>query len=380
MRGIALGSRILVTGGAGFIGSALTRRLVAEGFTVRVLDDLSRGRRERLADVECELIVADIRSERVAQEACADVAAVVHLAATAPVMSTGRDERIAHDVNVTGVLNLLAAAQRARVGCFVLGSSSAVYGGRAPYLLHEDVALQPATSEGVQKAAAEAYARLFHERDGLPTCALRFFSVYGPERGEGMIAQLGAAARAGEALTIRGDGTQTHDFLHIDDAVAALLLALTTPSAIGRTLNVASGEAVSVRHLVGLISELVGGLPAPRYVAAKPGRQHDVHASVAAAAATLGFRARIPLRVGLAEAIGVIPAPRRAPSAPPRRAASARPLMFPEGSETKIPAARSAPLFANRPPSWVIDEEAAISLQLDDLDEVMTPAGSSVGM
>jgi UDP-glucose 4-epimerase len=369
MRSIGRGSRVLVTGGAGFVGAGLVRRLAAEGYVVRVLDDLSRGRRDRLVGVDVELMIGDVRAERSVREACSEVAAVVHLAELEPGLSS-RDERLAHEVNVTGTLNLLAAALRARVGRFVLGSSAAVYGTRASYLLHEEAAPHAVTAAGTQKAAAEAYAHLFHERDGLPTCVARLFTVYGDARDGGVVARFVAAARGSESLTIHGDGTQTRDLIHVDDVVQALLGMLTTPGAVGRIFNVASGESVSVRHVASLVSELAGGLPPPRYVPARPGEPHDVHASVAAASATLGFRARVKLREGIAECLGL--------SAPRRVMASsrARPARFPEGSGTKLTAAKSAPLFAERPASWIVAEESDISFELDVDDEViLSPRG-----
>lgn len=385
MRTIGRGSRILVTGGAGFVGAALVRRLGEEGLVVRVLDDLSSGRRERLGAGEAELVVGDVRSERSVREAVTDMDAVVHVAAALPDGSP-RSERLAHDVNVTGTLNLLAACAREKVARFVFASSAAVYGSRVPYLLHEDMAPHPASSEGAQKAAAEGYVRLFGERDNLTTVILRLFSVYGPDRQAGVIADFMAAARAGGPLTIFGDGSQTRDLLHVEDAVTALGLALHTPGAAGRTFNVASGEAIGIRHIATMVSDLAGGLPPPRYAAGRPGEARDVRASVAAAAAGLGFRARVRLREGLAACLGLVAPPARVPIVQPRR--------FPEGSESKlnaiparrattpppIPAAvrahRSTPLFADRPPSFLVDEDD-VTFDLDEDTDALLPAARS---
>src|SRR5262244_2955696 len=132
MHAIGRGSWVLVTGGAGFIGAPLVRRLRAEGFLVRVLDDLSHGRRERLDGTEAEILTGDVHSERCIRDAVAGMSAIVHLAGVMP-EGGPREERIAHDVNVTGTLNLLAAAAREKVGRVVVASSSAVYGARVPY-------------------------------------------------------------------------------------------------------------------------------------------------------------------------------------------------------------------------------------------------------
>src|SRR5215470_13121643 len=216
MHAIGRGAWVLVTGGAGFIGASLVRRLRAEGFLVRVLDDLSQGHRERLDGTEAELVVGDVRSERSVRDAVAGMNAIVHLAAASPEGGL-REERLAHDVNVTGTLNLLSAATRERVDRVIFASSSTVYGERVPYLLHEELAPHPSSAEGAQKMAAEGYARLFAERDGLPATIVRLFNVFGPERSIGVVARLVAAARQGEPMLLYGDGSQTRDFLHVDD-------------------------------------------------------------------------------------------------------------------------------------------------------------------
>ena len=380
------GSRILVTGGAGFIGAVLVRRLVAEGFIVRVLDDLSRGRRERLAGLDVELMVGDVRSERVARDAVAGAEAVIHLA-WRPVEGP-REERHAHDVNVTGTLSLLTAARDAGVRRFLFASSASVYGGRAGHLLHEETAPQPQDSDGAHKVAAETYVRLFGLRDGLPVSILRLFSIYGNDREEGMVACFTYAALAGDPVVIEGDGTQTRDLLHVEDAATAFVAALLSPAAVGRTFNIASGEAVAVRYVAGVISELAGGLPAPRYVAARLRSPHDLRASVAAATSTLSWRAKIRLREGLGACLGLCepPAP---PQLPTMRAATPPPLpptarrqtssgmrAFPDGSDTRLtpasgvaaippqppPPPKPQGLFGDRPPSWAITDEADTSI------------------
>jgi UDP-glucose 4-epimerase len=394
MHAIGRGSWVLVTGGAGFIGASLVRRLRAEGFLVRVLDDLSHGHRERLDGTEAELVVGDVRSERSVRDAVAGMSAIVHLAAVAP-EGGGREERIAHDVNVTGTLNLLAAAMRERVNRVVVASSSSVYGARVPYLLHEDLAPHPSTAEGAQKTAAEGYARLYAERDGLPTVVVRLFSVFGPERTTGVVARFVEAARQGEQMVIYGDGSQTRDLLHVDDVAGALCQALQMPGAANRTFNLASGESVAIRHLAAMVSELGGLLAPPRYAAARPGEAHDVRASVAAAASALGFRARVRLRDGLAACLGMDAAP------PPPMA---RPRPFAEGSESKVAALRhpsapqpqprpqalrrsppppppvaaprSTPLFGDKPASFLLDEDE-ISFRIDEDDDVLISAPSS---
>jgi UDP-glucose 4-epimerase len=345
---------VLVTGGAGFVGASVARRLRAEGLAVRVLDDLSRGRPDRLDGLDVELVVGDVRSARAVREAVEGIDAIVHLAWVRPEGGT-HGERVAHDVNVTGTFNVLAAARDLQVGHFVYASSAAVYGGKAPFLLHEEVPTQPYGMEGAQKIAAEAYLRHQATQGGTAATILRLFSVYGPGQEDGLVARLVGAALSQEPATIHGDGTQTRDLVFVEDVAVAVAAALTAPAAAGRAFNIGSGEAVAVRTIAALISDLVGGTPHPRYVTAPHGEPRDLRASVAAASSMLGYRARVRLREGLASCLGLMQLP--APPLPQR--------IFPEGSETKMrvtaapppPVPPPGPLFSDRQPSWAVNDE-----------------------
>lgn len=375
MRHLERGSLVLVTGGAGFLGAHVVRRLSAAGYRIRVLDDLSRGRRERLEGVAVDLVVDDVRSERAVRLATSGAAAVVHLAAPSARATTAREERIGHDVTVTGTLALCTAARDARVARFVFASSAAVYGPR-PFLLHEDLAPAPACAEGAQKLAAEAYVKMFAARDGLAACVLRLFSIYGPGQDgnapdASFVARMVGCAAEGRAPTIHGDGLQTRDLIHVEDAAAAVVAALGAAGVSGRVFNVASGEAVAVRHVAALLSELAGGLPSPRYAPAASGEPRDVRASIAAAAAQLGVRPRVRLRDGLK---GCLDAARELRPAS-RLAAPARPTRVPAPAAAPAPAAGAAAaapegpgLFADRPPSWAIEDGSPAPLPLSDDD------------
>jgi UDP-glucose 4-epimerase len=384
---------VLVTGGAGFIGATVVRRLRASGFAVRVLDDLSRGRRSRIADLGVEIIADDVRSERAARAACRDAVAVMHLAAPPPRPTNQRDERVAHDINVTGTLNLLAAAREAKVGRFVFASSASVYGAKAAYLLHEDLAPAPTTAEGAQKLAAEAYVRLYAQRDGLSSCALRLFTVYGPGADDEIADApfvtrfMHAAIGRRPEVEIYGDGRETRDLVHVDDVAAALHAGLITPGVIGRALNVATGEAVAVRHVLALITDLAPGMPAPRYRPARDDEPRDVRAAVTAAAAQLGFRAKVKLRDGLTQWISelrtkaIVSRPPPSPSPTRVHVPSPPPLSGPVVPMAKLPvtprgtsplptapvskkpavSVQSTPLFADRPPSWQVPDESGTS-------------------
>ncbi len=368
-RVLAAGSRILITGGAGFIGAPLARKLASEGYAVRVLDDLSRGRRERLDDAACELVTGDVRAERAVRDAMEGVQAVVHLAAPPRRPKTPREERTAHDVAVTGAYNVLAAARDAKVARFVYASSGTVYSPK-PFLLHEDLPTQPISLEGAQKCAAEAYVRVFAAQ-GLAACSLRIFSAYGEGQDgaaddAGVVARFLYLARTGQALTIEGDGAHTRDFIHVSDVVSAIGAALIAPGIAGRAFNVAGGEAVSVLHVAAVITDLSGGLlPAPRLLRARPAEAALVRASIAAASSALGWKPKIRLREGLATALGrpgafraATPAPVAAPPAVRRPSATPAHGVPVAILPQELAAAISvAPLFADRPNSWEVPEQ-----------------------
>ena len=297
------GACILVTGGAGFIGAAVARKLVDARFRVRVLDDMSRGSERRLAGLSVDTIIDDIRSERAVRDACDGVSGIVHLAAAEPEPRTPRDELIAHEINVTGTLHVCSAARAHGVHRAVLASTARVYGDHGRSLLHEESAPRPTSSEGAQKLAAETYVRLATERDHLPACILRIFSAYGPKEqtrsSDDFVTTFVARSVAGHPATIAGDGEQTRTLVYVDDVAEAVVAALTRPGVTGRTFNVASAESPSVRHVLGCIGDILGPLPAPRFAPPRLLDPRHVRASTAAAASGLGFVARTPLENGL---------------------------------------------------------------------------------
>jgi nucleoside-diphosphate-sugar epimerase len=245
---------------------------------------------------------------------------------------------------VTGAFLVCSAAANAGARRLVYVSSAAVYGTKAPYLLHEDLATSPATVAGAQQLAGETYARAYGS--ALSSTVVRLFSIYGPDQDEdaGVVARFLAEARAGRAPTIHGDGAQTRDFLHLDDAVSGIVAALQVPGAANRTFNLATGEPVAVRQVAALVSELARiGVP-PRFAPARPGDPRDVKASIAAARSALGFRPQVKLRDGLASCL-----------APGKR--------FARGSG-------SFGLFGDRPPSWAAPEGDDPIIEIVDPDLV----------
>jgi UDP-glucose 4-epimerase len=258
--------RVLVTGGAGFIGSHLTDALVAEGYTVGVLDNFASGQRANLHPAT-ELIERDIRDLEALRPALNGVDCVFHMAAMPRVMLSIERPVETHMVNVVGTLNVLIAARDAGVRRVIYSGSSSVYGDQAELPLRETMTPNPLNPYALQKLAGEQYTRMFHRLFGLETMTLRYFNVYGPRMTtEGAyVTVIGLFIRerlAGRPLTIHGDGTQTRDFTHVSDVVRANLAAMKSAIADGRALNVGRGSALSVNE----VATLVGGdkLFAPR--------------------------------------------------------------------------------------------------------------------
>ena len=290
---------VLVTGGAGFIGSHLVDALIGRGFAVRVIDNFATGRPEQV-NPAAELIRADIRDLAAIREAFNAVACVFHVAALPRVPISIERPIETHMTNVVGTLTVLVAARDAGVKRFIYSGSSSVYGTQPALPLREDMAPNPLSPYALQKLVGEQYARLFHQLYGMETLTLRYFNVFGPRMAEGgaystVISAFLRAWRAGQPLPINGDGEQTRDFTHVRDVVRASLLAMDCPLADGRALNIGRGRAVSVKRL----AELVGGptvLCPPRI-----GEPRHTLADCTQAREVLGWQSEIGVEQGIAE-------------------------------------------------------------------------------
>lgn len=306
--------KVLVTGGAGFIGSHLVDRLMLDGHEVVVLDDLSSGRLENikhhLNERGFHFLKGDIRNVRTVEESLKGVDAVIHEAAIASVPLSIENPSLTNEVNVSGTLNLLKASSKAKVKRFVYASSCAVYGAASDLPISEDVQLKPLSPYAASKLAAEEHCETFYKNYGLETVSLRYFNVYGQRQtaGEyaGVMVKFLERIRKGQPPVIFGDGEQTRDFIYIVDVVGATLLAMNRKGAAGGVFNIGTGEAATINRLCDLFLKALGRPDLrPAYEDAKPGDIKHSQADIAKARQVLGFQPKVSLEQGIKELIGI---------------------------------------------------------------------------
>jgi len=307
-------TEVLITGGAGFIGSHLVRGWLAEGARVRVLDNFLTGRRENLADVQGQpgltIIEGDIRDAATVETAMRGVRWVQHQAAMPSVPRSVAEPHLSLSIGVAGTLNILEAARRHGVERVVYASSSSIYGDTPVLPKTESMVPGPLSPYAVSKLAGEQLCRVWTHLHGLPTVALRYFNVFGPRQDPGspysaVIPRFATAALAGDPPVIYGDGDQTRDFTFIDNVVLANRLACTAAEpAWGRAMNIAGGRRISLLDLCEKIAVLCGrpGLQ-PRNEAPRPGDVRHSLADVALAEELLGARTVVDLDEGLARTV-----------------------------------------------------------------------------
>src|SRR5688572_2721934 len=303
-----MASSSLVTGGAGFIGSALVRALLARGDRVRVIDNFFSGKRENLAEVagDIELIEGDVRDEAAVARACEGIDLIFHEAAIPSVPRSLADPLSSNDANITATLKLLWAAKKAGVRRLVYAASSSAYGDTPTLPKVETMRPAPLSPYAVAKLASEHYCQVFAGAYGLETVCLRYFNVFGARQDPqseyaAVIPRFVTAGLQGKGVTIFGDGTQSRDFCYIDNTVEANMAASTAPAAdaSGRVFNVACGAATTLNDVVKIIGGIVGHAIPVTYA---PGRVGDVKHSLAditAARSQLGYRGAITFEEGL---------------------------------------------------------------------------------
>ena len=298
-------NKYLVTGGAGFIGSHVVDALVARGEAVRVVDDLSTGKREKLAEHEkVEFIEHDLATPGVASRVVDGVSHVVHVAAIPSVPRSVEDPVGTHRANVDATLLLLMAARAAKVKRLVFASSSSIYGDEPTLPKHEEMPPSPRSPYALQKLVGEEYTRLFHQLYGLDTVVLRFFNVFGPRQDpssaySGVISLFTAALSEGRVPTIYGDGEQTRDFTYVSDVADGVLTACHAPDLGGQVLNLARGGRTSLNQLYQVLRDLIGTNIEPRFGPPREGDVRDSQADITRARRLLGFDTYVTLEEGL---------------------------------------------------------------------------------
>lgn len=286
--------RVLVTGGAGFIGSALTRELLAKGWDVTVLDNLTSGRRDAVPD-GARLIEADVRDLDSVIAACMDADVVYHQAAVKSVPRSMDEPTLFHECNATGTLNVLIAAERASIKRLIYASSSSVYGGRGDGPRAEDHPLRPRSPYAATKLSGEYYCRTWNEMGAVPTVCLRYFNVFGPgQRHDSLYAAVFPAfiqaLSHGESPVIHGDGEQSRDFTFIDDVTRANVLAAEADDRIdGMVINVAGGTPRSVNDVFRAVCGALDTRAEPDRAPMRPGDVRHSFADSQRARVLLGW-------------------------------------------------------------------------------------------
>jgi nucleoside-diphosphate-sugar epimerase len=322
---------ILVTGGAGFIGSHLVEALLQKGHEVRVLDNLSTGKKENLAEAtgsslenfiaqtepsgpfslgnKAEFLLGDITSIETCRMACQGISFVFHLAALGSVPRSVEDPITSHRANATGTLHILQAAKESRVKRVVYASSSSVYGNissRPDEKMPKGETLppHPQSPYAATKLMGEQYCRIFSELYGLETVALRFFNVFGPRQDPqsiyaAVIPKFITALLKGISPIIYGDGQQSRDFTYVANVVQANLLAMKTAGVSGRAFNIACGRQITINSLFSSLQEISGRPIAPQYEPARSGEVRHSLASIDLAKAHLAYKVQIEFEAGL---------------------------------------------------------------------------------
>jgi nucleoside-diphosphate-sugar epimerase len=298
--------KILVTGGAGFIGSHLAEALVRKGHRVRVIDNLFSGRRENLKVVrdDLEFLKGDCADPRSARRSVEGVEVVYHEAAVPSVARSVDKPDLSHRANATATLNMLVAARDAGVRRFVYAGSSSVYGEGRKLPKREDMVPSPVSPYAVGKLMGEHYLRVFAQLYGMETLTLRYFNVFGPRQDasspySGVISLFITALLAGRTPVVYGDGKQSRDFTYVDNVVTGNLLALRAKGLSGQVVNVATGQRTTLKQLLRVLARELGAPARARHDPPRPGDIRHSVAEVRRARKVLGYTPRVDLETGL---------------------------------------------------------------------------------
>ena len=301
--------RILITGGAGFIGSNLADAFLARDHDVRILDDLSTGFLENVP-ARAELVEGGVADQETVVKAVDGVELIIHLAAHRAVLRSVEDPLATDTANTHGTLTVLKSAVDAGVRRVVYASSSSVYGLDPPMPTPETAPPRPLSPYGVTKLAGEHYCRVFAGLYGLETMSFRYFNVFGPRQRPdsayaAVIPLFIEALREGRSPMVHGDGGQSRAFTYIDDVVGANLAAAAAPAeaCAGQVYNIASDESHSLLELLDVLGRIIGVTPQPRHVDTRPGDIRNSRADITAARRSLGYEPRVGFEEGLRRAV-----------------------------------------------------------------------------
>ena len=301
-------SRILVTGGAGFIGSNLTETLLKQGHRVRVLDNFSTGKRENLifdkTYPSLDIMEGDIRDFALCQKSMKEIDYVFHQAALASVPQSVEDPLTANAVNVEGTLNILLAARDEGVKRLIYASSCAVYGDDPTLPKREGMVSVPLSPYALQKYIGEHYNRLFFQLYDLETVSLRYFNVFGPKQDPGslysaVIPRFIDALVHHQSPVVYGDGEQSRDFVYVDNVVQANLLAMSAKHLYGEVINIGSGNKTSLNRLLEILKDILGSNVTPIYQEARKGDIKESLADIQKGKKVLTYESRIGMEAGL---------------------------------------------------------------------------------
>ncbi|HVP81181.1 MAG TPA: SDR family oxidoreductase [Thermodesulfobacteriota bacterium] len=305
-------SKILVTGGAGFIGSNLTEALLERGHSVRVLDDFSTGKRENLkfnsAHTSLEIMEGDLRDLGTCRKAAQGIDYVFHQGALPSVQRSVEDPETSNAVNVGGTLNILLAAREKGVRRVMYAASSSVYGDTPTLPKHEEMPPNPLSPYALQKYVGEQYCRLFYQLYGLETICLRYFNIFGPKQDpnslySAVIPKFIDALLEERPPIIFGDGEQSRDFTYIENVVQANLLAMSADHLHGEAVNIACGTRISLNQLVSVLKEILGSKQSPLYQEPRKGDVKHSLADIRRGKEIINYEPKVGIEAGLRKTV-----------------------------------------------------------------------------